>query len=247
MKKTPRLEVLVLDLSAAGNAGSSIASFLESAHYLPRLAAHPAEALIHLRAGGSDAMVVISDPGDEVTEALVGDAWALTSKPLIVALTRSDPAYALGLMERGARDFLCGSVCAERDLDLVLRELGARMTASLRQHHLGQVARAPLVLGDVVIDADARTVHQAGRPIDLSRTEYRLLLALGAAAGQIVAHRDLLRSVWSSHQDHRVEYLRTYVHRLRRRLRWQSPAGPRIVAVRRRGYRLDLPAPAEAC
>lgn len=245
MPKNRRLEIVVLDLSAAQRGGATALACLQPTLWLPRTATDRDEALVHLRSGGGDAVVLVADPGDEAAAFFVHEVWQLTCKPVVVALSHADPTYGMSLVDLGAEDFLCSAL--EPGEPSAARELVHRLRRSLRAHHTGSSERARIVLDQVVVDPSRESVRLAGQPLALSRTEYRLLLALGSQAGELVDHQRLLRSVWSSAQEGRVEYLRTYVNRLREKLGWRDDdgSGPRIVAVRGRGYRLELPRPSD--
>lgn len=92
---------------------------------------------------------------------------------------------------------------------------------------------APLHAGDLVVDDSARKVRRAGAEIELTRTQYDLLVMLCRHPGQILTKRQLLVSVWGfdGFDENLVE---VHLSALRRRL---EAHGPRLIhTVRGVGY-----------
>jgi len=95
---------------------------------------------------------------------------------------------------------------------------------------------------NVTIDLRGQAVLRDGTEMRLSPTEYGLIAALAAQAGQVVGHRTLLRTVWGPGYGDERHYLRTFVHRIRAKLE-ADPKNPEvIITVGERGYRFGLPA-----
>ncbi len=99
-------------------------------------------------------------------------------------------------------------------------ELSARIRAALRRREARVQAHSeePFVLGDLRIDYDRREVTLAGRPVHLTRLEYRLMRELSANAGRLVTNEDLLRRVWDTLDAGDTRRLRTTVKKIRRKL-----------------------------
>ncbi len=95
--------------------------------------------------------------------------------------------------------------------------------------------------GDLVLDEARWTVHRAGRQVDLSPTEFRLLAYLIRNQGQVLTREQLLENVWGWNRTGQSQIVETYVSYLRRKL---DALGPRLIHTRRGvGYLLR---PAEA-
>ena len=91
----------------------------------------------------------------------------------------------------------------------------------------------------MTVDLNARTVYRNREEVLLSPIEYRLLAELAAHAGEVMGRRTLLEHVWGPGHADKDTYLRTFVHRLRRKLE-AEPSNPRIlVTVGRRGFRFS--------
>jgi heavy metal response regulator len=95
-------------------------------------------------------------------------------------------------------------------------ELLARIHALLRRG--AKVAINPIVIADLTIDVLARSVHRAGKRIDLSPREYAFLEYLGRNAGQIVSRTMILEHVWDMTQDPLTNVVDVHINRLRKRV-----------------------------
>jgi two-component system OmpR family response regulator len=116
-----------------------------------------------------------------------------------------------------------------------LSELLARIEALLRR---GQVAPAPemkLRLADLEMDVLARTVTRAGRRIDLTAREFKLLEFLLRRTGQVVTRTMLLEGVWDLHFDPQTNVIDVHMSRLRQAIDRDFDR-PLIHTVRGAGY-----------
>jgi two-component system, OmpR family, response regulator len=110
-------------------------------------------------------------------------------------------------------------------------ELLVRVQALLRRS--GRLEARAWQVADLVVDEAARTAIRDGTPIELTRTEFDLLAALGRNVGTVVSKPRLLALVWGfeTYDENLVE---VHISALRRKL---EEAGPRLVhTVRGVGY-----------
>ena len=82
---------------------------------------------------------------------------------------------------------------------------------------------------NVTIDLGGQAALRDGTEVRLSPTEYGLIAALAAQAGEVVGHRMLLQTVWGPGYGDERHYLRTFVHRLRAKLE-ADPKHPEVVS-----------------
>lgn len=114
-----------------------------------------------------------------------------------------------------------------------MAELMVRVEALLRR--TGRAASARTAVGDLLIDDAARVVTRAGAPLDLTKREYEVLLALAGRAGQVMTKLQLLAQVWRFEASD-PNLVEVNVSTLRRKL---EAHGPRMLhTVRGVGYRL---------
>ncbi|HEY3232372.1 MAG TPA: response regulator transcription factor [Roseiflexaceae bacterium] len=92
--------------------------------------------------------------------------------------------------------------------------------------------------GEITIDKQKREVLVRGEPVDLTPTEYDLLLMLAENAGKVLEHETLLRGVWGQEYTKDNDYLKVYIWHLRRKLE-QDPRDPKLLLTEWGiGYRL---------
>ncbi len=123
------------------------------------------------------------------------------------------------------------------------KELLARVRAVLKrsQTEVAPPVKAELVCGDVRIDLARRLVMIDKREINLTPTEYNLLHELAVHPNQVLLHENLLTKVWGAEYRDDLDYLRSYIHYLRKKLEL-DPANPKIIISRPGvGYMLVTP------
>jgi two-component system KDP operon response regulator KdpE len=121
------------------------------------------------------------------------------------------------------------------------KELLARIRAVLKRSR----GRAPIqaetkiVCGDVHIDLLRRRVKIGEQDVHLTPTEYKLLHELALHPNQALTHEQLLTAVWGAEYRNDFDYLRSYIHLLRRKIE-PDPANPcMILRVSGVGYMLE--------
>lgn len=118
-------------------------------------------------------------------------------------------------------------------------ELVARIGAVLVRTRHGAEVDQRVISGDLTVDLDQRRVTVAGKLIDLTPTEYRLLETLARHANNIVPVEHLLREVWGTEYSGEVEHVKHYVWSLRQKIE-RDPGDPEhIITERGFGYRFE--------
>ena len=131
--------------------------------------------------------------------------------PIIVLTVRGAISDKVTLLEMGADDYLVKPFSIE--------ELLARIKAVLRRKGEAGIQEPPFFeTGKVRIDFAARRVTVGGIPVRLTSTEYSILRELALNAEKVLTHEMLLSRVWGPECQHQREYLRVYIHLLRRKL-----------------------------
>ena len=116
------------------------------------------------------------------------------------------------------------------------QELVLRVGAILRRMSAGGVGPSDVVsIGPITIDRAEHRVSVDGRPIELTPTEYKLLLTLAERRGRVQGRAHLLETVWEAAPDIQTRTVDMHVQRLRTKL---GEAGDLIETVRGFGYRL---------
>jgi two-component system, OmpR family, KDP operon response regulator KdpE len=128
-----------------------------------------------------------------------------------------------------------------------LRELVARLRAVLRRMHpAGAAEPETLEAGDLEIDIKRRQLLRSGERIHLSPKEFELLAYMMRNQGIPLTHSRLLRSLWGPEYGNELEYLRSYVKALRKKIE-RDPANPRYILTEPWvGYRFRNPSDPDA-
>ena len=118
-------------------------------------------------------------------------------------------------------------------------ELVARVGALLTRAQFAQAPAHTLASGDLSIDFDQKHATVAGRPNDLTPTEYRLLETLARRAHRTVSAEMLLVEVWGPEYAGEIEHVKHYIWALRSKLE-ADPGDPKhILTERGFGYRFE--------
>jgi DNA-binding response OmpR family regulator len=157
---------------------------------------------------------------------------AVSEVPVIIITARDDDADIVKALDGGADDYVVKPFGVE--------QVDARLRAVLRRSG-SAVAEGPLVVGGLTIDPRTRQVSLDGVPIDLSRKEFDLLLALAQRPGEVVTKRELLADVWRQSYGGGDRTVDVHLSWLRRKL-GETAADPRYLhSVRGVGVRLAAP------
>ena len=154
-------------------------------------------------------------------------------QPILMLTVQSDEVDKVLGLEMGADDYLTKPYR--------LRELVARIRSLLRRAY-GELSSAEadvLYADDLTIDRRSGTVSRGGREINLTPTEFRLLVFLAQHPGQAFSRTQLIENVWGSGGDYYDDKtVSVHVRRLREKIEVE-PSNPHIVlTVPGIGYRL---------
>lgn len=168
--------------------------------------------------------------GYDVLEQLRANPATRDIAVLMLTARREEPDRIQGL-SLGADDYLTKPFSPQ--------ELVLRVGAILRRMSAGGVGPADiLTLGPITIDRAEHRVTVDGRLVDLTPTEYKLLLILAERRGRVQSRAHLLETVWDAAPDIQTRTVDMHVQRLRAKL---GPAGDVIETVRGFGYRMKSP------
>jgi two-component system, OmpR family, phosphate regulon response regulator PhoB len=165
--------------------------------------------------------------GYDVLEQLRADEATRDVGVLMLTARREEPDRIRGL-SLGADDYLTKPFSPP---ELVLRVGAILRRVGAAAHSAGDV----LVLGPIHIDRAAHRVSVEGAEIELTPTEFKLLLTLAERRGRVQARGHLLETVWEAAPDIQTRTVDMHIQRLRTKL---GAAGDLIETVRGFGYRL---------
>ena len=119
-------------------------------------------------------------------------------------------------------------------------ELVARLRAVLRRTGPESSTRI-LLAGNLEIDFERRLLRRSGVVVHLTPTEFDLLAVLMRNEGVLLPHAKLLRTVWGPEYGEELEYLRSYVRTLRKKIE-DDPTQPKYILTEPWvGYRFHDP------
>lgn len=168
------------------------------------------------------------DDGFTLVQKLVGDGLKV---PVIFLTARDATEDKVHGLTVGGDDYVTKPFSIE--------ELVARIRVVLRRHQNGAAVSARLTLSDLELNEETHEVLRAGRPVDLTRTEFRLLRYLLINAGRVLSRTQILDHVWNYDFGGDASVLETYISYLRRKVDTVEP--PLIHTVRGVGYVLRVP------
>jgi DNA-binding response OmpR family regulator len=156
--------------------------------------------------------------------------------PIIMATARDEVSDRIVGLEIGADDYLIKPYNP--------KELIARVHALLRrvneERQAGSAAPASPVLhrGDLVIDRDRYEVRRAGQLLELTRTEFQILVTLAADPGRVFSRLQLLDAVQGEAFEGYERTIDSHVKNLRRKIELDSRQPRYIQTVIGVGYKL---------
>ncbi|MCB0118860.1 MAG: winged helix-turn-helix domain-containing protein, partial [Anaerolineales bacterium] len=93
--------------------------------------------------------------------------------------------------------------------------------------------------GEVEVNTERHKVTVRGEVVDLTPTEYNLLLYLLKNAGKTLPHRVILQQVWGAEYGDEAEYLRVYVGKLRQKIEADPMKPEYLLTEHGIGYRFE--------
>jgi DNA-binding response OmpR family regulator len=208
-----------------------VREYLEHAGFSVRTAGDGPAALERARALAPD--LVVLDLGLPGLDGLdVARQLRRTSRvPVIILTARGDEVDRIIGLEIGADDYLVKPFSP--------RELVARVRAVLRRVDERELAGAdePIVRGDVVIDPARRRVTVAGKPVDLTPTEFDLLAHLARQPGRVFTRAQLLTAIHGVAVESYERAVDAHVKNLRRKIEPDSRHPRYVLTAHGIGYR----------
>jgi two-component system KDP operon response regulator KdpE len=188
-------------------------------------AARGEEALSLIRANSFDAVLLdINMPGMTGIDTCRKMRRLLPRIPILMLTVRDSEDDKVEALDAGADDYITKP--------FQLRELTARIRAAMRSARAAaaqEELEAPVLhVGAIELDPLRRTVKKSKRLIHLTPKEFELTHQLMTYAGRPIPHSRLLSSIWGPEYGGELEYLRTFMHQLRKKLE-DDPSKPQYL------------------
>ncbi|MBV9696809.1 MAG: response regulator transcription factor [Gammaproteobacteria bacterium] len=176
------------------------------------------------------AIVDLGLPGMSGLELIRRLREARKTLPILILTARDNWQDKVEGLQAGADDYVTKPFHFE--------EVLARVQALLRR--AGGWASPQLRCGPVVLDTRAQTVAVAGRAVELTTFEYRILEHLMLRAGDVISKTELTERLYDQDFERDSNVIEVLIGRLRRKLDPDEQLQP-IETLRGRGYRFALP------
>lgn len=153
--------------------------------------------------------------------------------PIIILTALGEESDKVKAFDLGADDYLTKP--------FGIGELLGRIKAVLRRARWSEsnVTDERIVRGEICADLSRHQITVGEQDIDLTPTEFNLLVYLMRNTGKVLPHRSILQNVWGPEYGEEAEYLRVYIGRLRQKLE-KDPLHPKYLLTERGvGYRFE--------
>lgn len=156
----------------------------------------------------------------------------VSNVPLLIITARSDSHDVVAGLEAGADDYIIKP--------FVAKVLAARIRALLRRSKPTRTTGPAVIkVDDLEIRPAEALVFHEGRPVEITRTEFKLLVEFAERVGEVISREELLERVWGYDYFGDSRLVDVHVRRLRTKVE-HDPGNPRhLVTVRGLGYKLQ--------
>jgi two-component system OmpR family response regulator len=204
-----------------------VTSSLRLAGFAARAVPNGSQALAAVAAEAPDLVVLdVRMPGIDGFEVCRNLRAAGNDVPIIFLTARDTPEDRISGFTKGGDDYVTKPFSLE--------ELVARIRAVLRRTRAAIKSTSRLSYADLELDEDTMRVARAGRPIQLSPTEFKLLRYLLLNAERVLSKSQILDHVWQYDFDGKASVIENYISYLRKKVDIIDP--PLIHTVRGFGY-----------
>ena len=210
-----------------------VRSYLERAGFIVLSTGSGAEAITLTTSAAPDLVILDLGLPDVPSETVAREMRVTGPVPVLMLTARAAEEDRIAGLDLGADDYVIKPFSPE--------ELVLRVQAMLRRG--GSVAgQGPASYGGgtLLIDEPRREVTVRGAGVDLTPTEWGILVALATVPGRVYSRYELISRIRGSEFDGQERTVDSHVKNLRGKVE-EDPRSPRIVqTVLGRGYRLDL-------
>jgi two-component system KDP operon response regulator KdpE len=168
-------------------------------------------------------------PGKDGLEACRQLRRLLPRIAILMLTVRNGEEDKVAALESGADDYVTKP--------FQIRELTARIRASIRRTQVITQENIAIRIGEIELDPARREVRKSNNFMHLTPKEFDLLHYLMSHAGLPITHGRLLNAVWGSDYRDEMEYLRTFVSQLRKKIEDEPGAPKYLLTDVQIGYR----------
>ncbi|RXJ88221.1 response regulator [Arcobacter sp. CECT 8985] len=153
----------------------------------------------------------------------------ISKVPIIVLTARDDEKEIISTLDAGADDYITKPFS--------VKELLARIRANIRRNISADDNNEIHVCNDLKLNISTRDVIFKEENLKLTPIEYDLLKYFILNANKTLTHKQILNEVWGTGYQNEMQYLRTYVNTLRKKIEEESTRPKYIKTISGVGYR----------
>jgi len=152
--------------------------------------------------------------------------------PIIILSVRDEEKEKVAALESGADDYVTKP--------FGVGELIARLHVSIRHGQKPGEELREFKSGNLFVDLVNRIVKNGAEKVNLTSTEYSILMQFVKNAGKVLTHRHLIKEIWGPYRTDETQTLRVHMAQLRKKLEI-DPSKPRLFITESGvGYRMLL-------
>lgn len=155
--------------------------------------------------------------------------------PIIILSARTDEHDKVEALDMGANDYITKPFGSA--------ELLARVRSALRNNrHCSEEGKLPggkFILGDMVIDYDARQIFIGGNEIKLTQTEYNIVALLSEYSGKMMTYSAIIKTIWGYPDEGSIKKLQVNMANIRKKFGIKPGDKSYIINELGVGYRMN--------
>lgn len=189
-------------------------------------------ALMMFLSHNPDLLIVDLGLSDGDGKDLIKQIREISKLPIIVLTARHDEKEIVAALDAGADDYITKPFS--------VNELLARIRANLRRKISDETElNSKFVCNELELDITSRNILLKGENLKLTPIEYELLKYFMLHTNKTLTHKQILQEVWGTGYQNEMQYLRTYVNTLRKKIEENSTRPKYIKTESGIGYRFS--------
>lgn len=178
-----------------------------------------------------DLLIVDLGLSDGDGKELIAQIREVSKTPIIVLSARHDEKEIIAALDLGADDYITKPFS--------INELLARIRAALRRKAQEENISQNVLCGELEMNLSSRDIFFKGEKLKLTPIEHELLKYFLLHTNKTLTHKQILKEVWGVGYQNEMQYLRTYVNTLRKKIEEDSTRPSYIKTESGIGYRFS--------
>ena len=178
-----------------------------------------------------DLLIVDLGLSDGDGKELIAQIREVSKTPIIVLSARHDEKEIIAALDLGADDYITKPFS--------INELLARIRAALRRKAQEENISQNVLCGELEMNLASRDIFFKGEKLKLTPIEHELLKYFLLHTNKTLTHKQILKEVWGVGYQNEMQYLRTYVNTLRKKIEEDSTRPSYIKTESGIGYRFS--------